>query len=45
MRGSYRGYDLVSMSPPSSGGVLLVEMLNMLEGYKLGELAARRGCI
>jgi gamma-glutamyltranspeptidase/glutathione hydrolase len=39
VRGSYRGYDLVSMSPPSSGGVLLVEMLNILEGYKLGELA------
>ena len=38
VRGSYRGYDLVSMSPPSSGGVLLVEILNILEGYRLGEL-------
>ena len=36
MRGSYRGYDIVSMPPPSSGGVGLVEMLNILEGYDLG---------
>jgi gamma-glutamyltranspeptidase/glutathione hydrolase len=35
VRGKYRGYDIVSMSPPSSGGVLLIEMLNVLEGYKL----------
>jgi gamma-glutamyltranspeptidase / glutathione hydrolase len=35
VRGSYRGYDIVSMPPPSSGGVHLVEMLNILEGYKL----------
>jgi len=34
-RGTYRGYDIVSMSPPSSGGVELVEMLNILEGYDL----------
>src|SRR5262249_39649425 len=39
VRGSYRGYELASMPPPSSGGVLLVELLNILEGYKLGELA------
>jgi gamma-glutamyltranspeptidase / glutathione hydrolase len=31
--GSYRGYEIVSMPPPSSGGVHLVEMLNILEGY------------
>src|SRR6202012_5983192 len=35
VRGSYRGYDIVSMPPPSSGGVALVEMLNILEGYDL----------
>jgi gamma-glutamyltranspeptidase/glutathione hydrolase len=35
IRGSYRGHDIVSMPPPSSGGVLLVEMLNMLEGFTL----------
>jgi gamma-glutamyltranspeptidase/glutathione hydrolase len=35
IRGTYRGYDIVSMPPPSSGGVALVEMLNILEGYRL----------
>ena len=35
LRGSYRGYDIVSMPPPSSGGVELIEMLNILEGYDL----------
>jgi gamma-glutamyltranspeptidase/glutathione hydrolase len=33
--GTYRGYDIISMPPPSSGGVALVEMLNILEGYDL----------
>lgn len=33
--GSYRGYDIISMPPPSSGGVALVEMLNILEGFDL----------
>jgi gamma-glutamyltranspeptidase/glutathione hydrolase len=32
-RGSYRGYDIVSMPPSSSGGVVLLEILNILEGY------------
>ena len=32
VRGTYRGYDIVSMPPPSSGGVHLIEMLNILEG-------------
>jgi gamma-glutamyltranspeptidase/glutathione hydrolase len=35
IRGTYRGYEIVSMPPPSSGGVALVEMLNILEGYDL----------
>ena len=35
VRGTYRGYDVVSMPPPSSGGVLLIQMLNVLEDYKL----------
>jgi len=35
VRGSYRGYDIVAMPPPSSGGVELIEMLNILEGYDL----------
>jgi gamma-glutamyltranspeptidase / glutathione hydrolase len=33
LRGTYRGYDIVAMPPPSSGGVHLIEMLNILEGY------------
>jgi gamma-glutamyltranspeptidase / glutathione hydrolase len=33
VHGTYRGYEIVSMPPPSSGGVHLVEMLNILEGY------------
>ena len=35
IRGTYRGYDIISMPPPSSGGTALVEMLNILEGYDL----------
>lgn len=35
LRGTYRGYEIFSMPPPSSGGVALVEMLNILEGYDL----------
>ena len=38
VRGRYRGYEIVSMPPPSSGGVLLVQMLNMLESVDLAEL-------
>lgn len=33
VRGTYRGYEIWSMPPPSSGGVLVVQMLNMLEPY------------
>ena len=38
VRGTYRGYDIVSMPPPSSGGVGLVETLNILEGFPLAEM-------
>ena len=37
VRGTYRGYNIVSMPPPSSGGVALIEMLNILEGYDLAK--------
>jgi gamma-glutamyltranspeptidase/glutathione hydrolase len=40
VRGAYRGYEIVSMSPPSSGGVHLIEMLNILEGFPLEKLGA-----
>src|SRR5437588_2073053 len=33
LHGNYRGYEIVSMPPPSSGGAVLLEMLNILEGY------------
>jgi gamma-glutamyltranspeptidase/glutathione hydrolase len=33
--GTYRGYEIIAMPPPSSGGVALVEMLNILEPYDL----------
>ncbi len=36
--GSYRGYRVAAMPPPSSGGVHLVQMLNILEGWELAEL-------
>ncbi len=39
IRGTYRGYDIVSMAPPSSGGIALLEMLNILEGYDLAHEA------
>jgi gamma-glutamyltranspeptidase/glutathione hydrolase len=35
LRGSYRGYDVITVAPASSGGVGLLEMLNLLEGYDL----------
>jgi len=40
VRGSYRGYEIVSFPPPSSGGVILVEMLNILEGFDLAAYGA-----
>jgi len=37
IRGTYRGYEIISAPPPSSGGVVLVESLNILEGYDLAK--------
>jgi gamma-glutamyltranspeptidase/glutathione hydrolase len=37
---SYRGYDIVSSPPPSSGGVIICEILNVLEGYPLSYLGS-----
>ena len=36
VRGTYRGHEIVSMPPPSSGGVHIVEILNILEAWPLG---------
>ncbi|MEE8501940.1 MAG: gamma-glutamyltransferase [Kiloniellales bacterium] len=38
VRGTYRGYEIASMPPPSSGGVHLVQILNLLEDYPLASL-------
>ncbi len=35
IRGTYRGFEILSMPPPSSGGTAVIEMLNILEGYDL----------
>jgi gamma-glutamyltranspeptidase/glutathione hydrolase len=35
IKGTYRGYDIIGMPPPSSGGTAVVEILNILEGYDL----------
>jgi gamma-glutamyltranspeptidase/glutathione hydrolase len=41
VRGSYRGYDIISSPPPSSGGTALVEILNILEGFDLTKFGNR----
>ncbi len=38
LRGQYRGYDVITMPPPSSGGVALLQILQMLEPYNLSKL-------
>jgi gamma-glutamyltranspeptidase/glutathione hydrolase len=41
IRGTYRGYEIISAPPPSSGGIALVEILNILEGYDLAKQGDR----
>ena len=41
VRGTYRGYDIISAPPPSSGGAGLVEILNILEGFDLSKFGNR----
>ncbi|MDG2376432.1 MAG: gamma-glutamyltransferase, partial [Woeseiaceae bacterium] len=38
IRGTYRGYEIISMPPPSSGGTVIVQILNILEGFDLREI-------
>lgn len=38
IHGEYRGYDIYGMAPPSSGGVTMVEMLNILEEFDLNKM-------
>jgi gamma-glutamyltranspeptidase / glutathione hydrolase len=41
VRGTYRGYEVISAPPPSSGGTVLIESLNILEGYDLAAMQNR----
>jgi gamma-glutamyltranspeptidase/glutathione hydrolase len=38
VRGTYRGYDIISVAPTSSGGTAIIEILNILEGFDLASL-------
>jgi gamma-glutamyltranspeptidase/glutathione hydrolase len=40
LQGSYRGYDIIAMPPPTSGGVAIIEILNILQGYDLAQMGA-----
>jgi gamma-glutamyltranspeptidase/glutathione hydrolase len=42
LRGTYRGYDIAAMPPPSAGGTLLLEMLNILERYASIQIGSER---
>ena len=41
LHGTYRGYEVISAPPPSSGGTVLIETLNILEGYDLAKAGSR----
>ena len=41
VRGTYRGYEVISAPPPSSGGTVLIESLNILEGFDLQRMQSR----
>lgn len=41
LRGAYRGYDILTMPPPSSGGIALLQMFAMLEPHHVGALGAQ----
>src|SRR5262245_6695678 len=40
LRGRYRGYEVLAFPPPSSGGVTLLEILNVIKGFELAQLGA-----
>jgi len=40
VKGTYRGYEVISMPPISSGGVAVIEMLNILEGYDVAKMGS-----
>jgi gamma-glutamyltranspeptidase/glutathione hydrolase len=41
VRGAYRGFEIVGMAPASSGGVTVIQMLNLLEGFDLAQMRRR----
>lgn len=41
IKGTYRGYEIISAPPPSSGGITMLETLNILEAYNLGKMGSR----
>jgi gamma-glutamyltranspeptidase/glutathione hydrolase len=41
LHGKYRGYDIITSPPPSAGGIVLLESLNILSGYNLGKMGDR----
>jgi gamma-glutamyltranspeptidase / glutathione hydrolase len=41
VRGTYRGYEILTAPPPSSGGTVLIESLNIIEGYDLAKMGDR----
>lgn len=38
LRGKYRDYEIITMPPPSSGGIVMLEVLNILQGYDIGAM-------
>ena len=40
LKGSYRGHEIITMPPPSSGGIVMLQVLNMLEGYDIRSMGA-----
>lgn len=38
LRGTYRGHEIISMPPPSSGGIVMMQVLNMLEAYDVKQM-------
>jgi len=40
LKGNYRGHEIITMPPPSSGGIVMLQVLNMLEGYDIRSMGA-----
>ncbi len=40
LRGNYRGHEIITMPPPSSGGIVMLQVLNMLEKYNVSEMGS-----